>query len=202
MSRHIPDDRLAAIHDEIRTLTRRAAQPVPAYGITSWGEQRHLIGVDLRDISCALDELKQRRHRDGKYGAKPIGPITKALMEMAPGDVIEVHPMTDGALTTCRKTARKHLNEPQAVWHSVTLENGMRRITRMPPGTPVHADYSNPAVYLLADMAVGDVLMLKTLQGKMHNQIKVKARRVMNDPAANWRCENLTSGNVRCRRVR
>jgi hypothetical protein len=202
MSRHISDEQLEIIHTAVTGLTRKVQEPVPGFGIMPWGEHRNIIGVDLRDVACALDELKQRRRRNGKFGGTRIGPVTSTLIRMKIGESVLLRPMTSGALTTARKTARKHMDDPSAVWHSVTLPSGMRKVTRMPPGTPVHADYSNPAVYVLAGLKVGDMAVLTTLKGKMHAEIKTHARQVMNLPEANWKCENLANGTVRCRRTK
>jgi hypothetical protein len=163
----------------------------------------HFIPMFMaNELSAILDELRMRRNLKSRMGQHhwQMSPVTKQLIKMDVWDVIEVGPMTVGALTTCRQTARRHMNNPKAVWHSKTLKNGNRWIERVPDGSPIHADWTNPAVRQLADMEVGDRAVIKTLKGKMYNGIKVQARLLMGKPDANWWCENLADGSVRVRR--
>lgn len=174
----------------------------------AWLEYRHPNGrwevlVEAHDLIALLDELRMRRKSRTRAGGQfKMSPVTRKLIAMKVGDVIEVPPMTQGALTTCRQTARAHLNKPEAVWRGTTLETGHIRIERVADGSPLHRDYRNPAVIELASLEVAGVVILKTLRGKMHNAIKVQARKLMDNPTANWRCENLANGDVRARRTR
>ena len=145
-----------------------------------------------------------RRATTGRVrnSAFEMGHTTRVLMAMQVGESVEIEPITNGALTSARRTARKHMGNADAVWHAQTLDNGLIRLTRQPDGTPRHAKYHNPAVYKLAAMEVGQVETVTTLKGKIHNAIKIHARKIMDNSEAQWRCTNLASGAVRCERVR
>lgn len=201
MSRRVAASRLDTYHLKLSLMFRPVAGQ-------KWLEYRHENGrweplIEVHDLICMLDELRMRRRsRDRAAGQFKVGPITRALMAMKVGDVIELQPMTQGALTTCRQTARVRLEQPDAVWWSRKLESGLIRVERKANGSPLHRDYRNPAVEVMAAMEVDDSVVIRTLKGKMHNAIKVQAKKLMNNPQADWRCENLNSGDVRVRRTK
>jgi hypothetical protein len=198
VSRRVSDNRLDELHALFSNGLRKEQKWI--------GVMRPIGGfeplVQANDISALLDELRMRRSAKSRVGKSQwkISPVTKKLIKMEVWDVIEVGPMTSGALTTCRQTARRHMGNVDAVWHSKTLKSGKRWIERVPDGSPIHADWANPAVRQLADLEVGEKAILRSLKGKMHNGIKVQARLLMGKPDANWWCENLADGSVRVRR--
>lgn len=195
MARSISDERLEILHEQFSgELRRRKDQEGPIYVEMT---------IDVRAVSNALFELKQRRKEAGAKGANKLSHITVALMSLKVGESFECAPITNSALTTLRNTARKKLGIPDARWHKETLEDGICKITRMPDGTPhLYGKSKNPAIDVMANMAVGETVILKTIIGKMHNQIKVLARKKMDYAEANWKCENLANGDVRCTRIR
>jgi hypothetical protein len=199
MTRKVTDATLDDMHQRVRGAVHKVPGKV-WLGVHKAGSWLPLI--EGHDLSCLLDELRMRRNSKSRMGKGrwKMSPVTKKLIHMEVWDVIEVGPMTNGALTTCRQTARKHLDQPDAVWHSKVLKGGVRRIERVPNGSPIHADWTNPAVRQLADLDVGEKATIKSLRGKMYHGIKVQARLLMNDPAANWWCENLANGDVRVTR--
>lgn len=196
MSRHVPDERLDVIHAQFSGAIRQKG-PV-------WVEVEGVPVVPGHDLICLLDELRMRRGSASRTGKSQfrIGHTTSVLMAMKIGESVEVEPITKGAMTCARRTARKHMGNPYAVWWTQTQEDGLVRVTRAPDGSPPHAKYHNPAVYELAAMRLGETRILTTLKGKMHNGIKVHARKVMDDAGAQWRCLNLANGDVRCERTR
>lgn len=197
MSRHIPDERLDVIHLQLANAFRKTP------GAWVYDHRGQAI-CDAHDVIAALDELRMRRATKTRVnkGAFPQGKTSQILASMKVGEKVEIEARTMGALTSARGTARKMIGDPYAVWQSRILTSGLQEITRMPSGTPANAKHHNPAVFLMAKMNVGDVVVLDSLKGKMHNGIKIQARRIMDSAEANWRCSNLKSGHVRCRRVK
>ena len=195
MSRHVPDERIEVMQEHLgRAIRSTREQLWIVAGKTTLG-----LAADLRAI---LDEVRRRRANDGRMGTYSLGKTAKVLMAMHVGESVEMEPVTQGALTSARRTARRRMENPDAVWHSRTQPNGLMRVTRMPDGTPTHDKNHNPAIFTMAAMAVGETVTLTTLKSKMHNGIKIRARRLMDNTEANWTCINLANGHVRCTRTR
>lgn len=198
MSRRIPDDQLEVMHLHVSHHLKK---------VTSNDHKRLRRGpvyveVDARVLSPLLDELKKRRAGPGRKGSFELGKTTKVLMSLKVGESVEIEPVIPSTLATSRRTARKYLGIDDAVWQAKTQDNGLLLITRMPDGSNPHADYSNPAVQQMAAMKVGETVILTTLKSKIHNGIKIHAKKLMDNAEAKWQCENLANGNVRCRRIR
>ena len=194
MSRHVPDDRLGAIREHlIRAVKNTKAQLWVSAGKTTL--------CQAEDLRALLDEVSRRRQSDGKMGSFQLGKTASLLMGMKVGDEVEIEPITQGALTTARRTARKRMDNPEAVWRSYLQDNGLQRIVRAPDGAPVYDKRHNPAADIMAKMKVGQTVILTTVKNRMHNGLKVLARRKMDKAEANWRCTNLANGDVRCTRI-
>lgn len=200
MSRRVPDDRLELLHlrvsGELRRVakndTRREAKP-PVW-----------VTVDARDLAPLLDELRRRRQEPGQRGGFAVGETTRKLMAMAVGDTIELPPITNGALTTCRTTARKRMENPDARWHAETQESGYVKVTREPDGSAhKFGKPRSPAVAILAAMNLNARVTIPKGDfpaSGIHAGIKAQARQAMNYPRANWRTEKLKNGSLRVRR--
>lgn len=195
MSRRVSDDRLEVIHLHLSRAIRKKE------GV-QWLTVGGVEVCDGHDLIALLDELKRRRSTNGTTGRFLLGETTRTLMAMKVGDEVEIDPISQSKLTTARRTARKNMLNPNAVWRSYLLDNGRHRIVRAPDGSPINEKRHNPAVYVMAKMLVGHVVTISTLKGKMHNGIKTTARNLMKNTAADWRCTNLANGDVRCTRVR
>lgn len=197
----LSDQRLQELHELMRfqvrgsvsNNARRAKQGKPPRAV--------MVYIDGQEVLYILDELRQRRGtRKGQTGPSQR---TQILMDMAVGDVVFFEPITQGALTTLRRTARKRMENPDARWHGETQNDGRVKITRMKDGSDhIFGLPRNPDIELMALMKVDDVLILKNVKGKMYNGMKVQARRIMENSEANWKCENLANGLVRARRIR
>lgn len=201
MSRHISDERLDIIHAQLSgEIRRRIDKP----WIYVESKQKYIPIIQGHDLICLLDELRMRRSVHSRTGHSQfkLGKTAKILIAMKVGETVELEPITKGALTTARTTARKHLGVPDAAWWSRTTSDGLVAVTRAPDGSPPHAKYHNAAVYELAVMKVDETRILTTLVGKMHNAIKIHARRIMDNSEANWQCQNLANGDVRCKRIK
>ena len=199
MSRRVSDETLALIHERVSFIRKREDAAL-FYEVFDGNKPiGHAKLCSATDLSALLDELRKRRDNTGSRGR--IGQVAALLMGMKVGDTEILAPTTPGNLSSARKTARRRLGVA-GVWHAHTESTGWITVTRQPDGSPRHAHYSNPAVQALAATRVGETIILTTLRSKMHNGIKVRARAVMNNPYANWRCENRANGNVRATRIR
>lgn len=196
MSKRIADDELEKVFLIVQgNFRRRASNDNRKSTIEPiW------VTVDARIVSPLLDELRKRRRHHFKKGGN-ISPISKAMAEMRVGGVLMIDPVSHGAMTTYRKTARNIMDNPQAAWHTKAMPDGKIRIKRMADGTNPHADYSNPVIGVLSRMEVGDVVRIEMV-GKMYSTIKVRARQKMGNAEAQWRCENLANGSIRVTRKR
>jgi len=195
VGRRIADDRLGAIQEHLaRAIKTAGKQQV----WVSAGETGLCRAEDLRAM---LDELSRRRAGDRVPGGFKLASTSKTLMSMAVGDRVEINQVTMGALTSARKTARKRMENPNAIWYSYTQPNGKQLIVRAPDGSPIADKRHNPAVEIMAKMKVGETVTLTTIRSGMYNGLKILARRKLGEPTANWRCENLANGNVRCIRT-
>lgn len=195
MSRRVSDDRLGAIHLRLTDAIRQREGP-------QWLEYRGASVVEGHDLIALLDELRQRRRRgtDPDSGAFPIGETTAKLIAMNVGDVITLPATTNGALTNARKTARKHLNAPDARWHAMAQPDGTVRVERRPDGSAHEFGLPrNPIVDQLAAMNVNGRITVTT---RLTNNFKILARRKMNQPEAQWRTEALANGKFRVRRIK
>jgi hypothetical protein len=197
MSRYLSEDRVNHLHGVAREYVigyrnrKRKPNPEP------------MMYVNAIELACILDELKQRRRTDGKNGAGKLSHLTKVLMGMEVGASVEMEPMAQSRLTTLRNTARKHMGKPDARWHGETLPNGLTKVTRMMDGSRhIFGKPRNPAIDQLAAMTVGQTIIITCLPGKMYNDIKVKARLLMDFAEANWKCENLANGSIKATRTR
>lgn len=203
MSRHVSDERLDVIHAQLSGAIRQVPDAWIHIQGERYGSDGYLPIVPGHDLICLLDELRMRRQVNTRApGQFPLGKTARLLMSLQVGQSVDMEPITKGALTTARVTARKRLGTPDAVWWSQTQPDGLVRVTRAPDGSAPHAKYHNPAVYELAAMQVGETRILRTLKGKMHNNIKIHARLIMDNAQAAWRCWNLVNGDVRCERTR
>lgn len=201
MSRRVPDDRLQLMHMRVAGDLRRVAKNDKPGATKSpvW------VTVDARELAPLLDELRRRRQAPGQHGGFKESETTRALMAMAVGDVIDLPPITQGALTTLRATARKRLENPDARWHGETLPSGYVRVTRKPDGSKHEYGLpKSPAVALIAAMNLNGRITIPKGQfpaSGLHAGIKAQARLAMNYPPANWRTEKLHNGNLRVRRI-
>lgn len=188
MSRRVSDDRLGSYHLRLSDLVRQREGP-------QWLDYKGQAVIEGHDLIAMLDELRQRRREGGKAGTFNRSPTTRALMAMAVGDVITLPPITNGALTTNRATARKAMNAPDARWHAMTQPDGTVRVERRPDGSPHEYGLPrNPVIDQLAGMNVNGRI---TIGIPLTNKFKVLARQKLNKPDAQWRTMKLANGKVR-----
>lgn len=194
MSRRVPNDRLEIIHRSLSARVRKRGK--------LWIDLEGSPVMEAHDLICLFDEIRQRR----KFGRRTRNTfkrhaITVRLTRMIVGDSFVIEKVSQHRMTTYRSSARKILMNPDAVWRTTSLDGGMMKVERVPNGSSPHRDYSNPAAEILSRLNVGDKAILTTLKGKMHDQLKIKARQLAGDLTMNWRCENLANGNVRATRI-
>ena len=192
MSRRVASNRLALLHVELQ----RRSRPKAKNGLKCvMGE------VDMREYSCIVEELRRRR---GDIGRKRFNraPLTDWMIASRVGDVTTIAPKTSGAITTCRTTARKVLNNVQARWRADTLDNGRVRIERRPDGEdPGFARHRSPIVLRMAAMNLNGRGAVDRQHRRIPHAYKVIARQLMDNPHANWRYTHLTTGRVKIVRV-
>lgn len=189
MSRRIGDDALEALHLRIRAEVKRKEPP-------------HWVSVPGRDLMCIIDELRRRRTSDGRSGAFKLSPTTRTLLMMKEGDVCFLPPTTIGAITSARKTARKHLDNPNAVWACQTLESGNVRVERMPDGSEKHYGLpKNPAIEQIAPLLPGESVVI---QGSLYAALKQQVRKKMGVAGlhAQWISRTLTKGRTKVTRTK
>lgn len=194
MSRKISDDRLGAVHARLSAAIRK--RPVG-----EWLQYRGEAIIEGHDLIALLDELRQRRKRAGENGAFKHGKTTRVLLAMGVGDTAILPPTSIGAITSARKSARKALDNPDAVWACQTLDDGTVKVTRQPDGSDRHyGKPKNPAVAILAGMHLNQVVVI---EGTLYAALKQQARKAMGEAGigANWKTETLTTGRTRVRRV-
>lgn len=206
MSRHVPDERLEIIFTQVQGEFRRGASNDQRTLARQGYIDPIMVLVDARFLSPLLDELRQRRRQSGKHpsGNANVSNTTNVLMLLQIGESVEVEPISHGALTSLRRTARKRLDNEYAVWHRVTLESGLVQITRMPDGTPAAAKYAHPIIAFLAAIKVGhhmDVTVPKEAKRAFHDAQAHSARKLILQPHAKWSARRISSTMFRIRRV-
>lgn len=204
MSRRVDDDRLEVIHLQVSGELRRAATNDNRKRAKGLALEPIWVQVDARHLSPLLDELRQRRRRgtDPKSGAFPVGHTTRVLMAMKVGEAVDLPPITQGALTTCRTTARKHMGIPDARWHAETQPDGYVKVVRLPDGAAqIYGKPRNPAVAVLAAMPV-DGRVILDLKGHLPAAMKHQARLAMDKAYPQWKTERLANGKLRVDRIR
>jgi hypothetical protein len=165
-----------------------------------------MVLVDARYLSPLLDELRQRRRQSGKHpsGNANVSNTTNVLMLLQVGESVEVEPISHGALTSLRRTARKRMNNEYAVWHRTTLPSGLVQITRMPDGTPAAAKYAHPIIGLLAGIRLNhymDIDVPKDAKRAFHDAQAHSARKLILQPHARWSARRISPTKFRVRRV-
>lgn len=206
MSRHVDDERLDIIFTQVQGAFRRGASNDLIHLKRHGYVNPIMVSVDARFLSPLLDELRQRRRQTGASpsGNSNISNTTRVLMLLKVGESVEVEPLSHGALTSLRRTARKRMDNEYAVWHRVTLDSGLVQITRMPDGTPAAAKYAHPIIAILAAMRVGhhlDVAVPESAKRAFHDKQADNARRLMLQPHARWSARRISLTRFRIRRV-
>jgi len=162
------------------------------------------VVCSVAELNSLIAEIIRRRNPPAKpnAGAYPLGHVSKALIALEVGDTITLPPTTSGALTSARNTAKKHLQAPQATWHSQTLDTGNVLVTRVPDGTPYPGkEHNNEVANHLSTMRVGQSRVITGCPHRIPNAAKVHARRLLGIPSANWSYVKLINGSLRCTRT-
>jgi hypothetical protein len=205
MSRRVSDERLDIIFTQVQGAFRRGASNDKRTLKRLGYLPTIMVQVDARDLSPLLDELRIRRRQNGNTpsGKSNVGNTTQVMMLMKVGESVEVEPLTHGALTGLRRTARKRMDNPWAVWHRQTLPNGLVQLTRMPDGSPNAGRFTNPIIGILASMRVGehrDVPADNSGHGYHHAQ-KIAAMKLMDISTAKWKSRRISTTKFRVTRV-
>lgn len=204
MSRHVSDERLEIIFLQVQGEFRRGASNDQRTLSRQGYIDPILTLVDARHLSPILDELRQRRRARKTPSGTNANPLSAQLATMEVGEYIITSPISHNNLTSLRSTARRRMINSAAVWERRTLPDGRVRITRMPDGWSFNHK-TNPLTTLLSEMKIGehrDVECEAKDARAMHDNCKCAARRLMNDPSAQWRSKRIRETLFRIRRTR
>lgn len=195
----ITDDRLESIHLVVGGIVRRAGDK------RLWAKINGESTVEAHELTCILYELKKRRGWGKRAHPFVTSGTTELLMSLKIGDSVEVEPIHRSNLSSARATARRKLNA-QGIWRSEKLDNGMMRITRMQDGSNPRVPKTNPVTLRISQLRVGEFFDIHdttgmTNRGYLADGQKLRARQLMGNLQANWKCERLSFGGLRCRRV-
>ncbi|CAB4189765.1 hypothetical protein UFOVP1288_15 [uncultured Caudovirales phage] len=195
----VSDDRLGTIRLKLQ-FAGKGNKEATWVEVTDTGK----VVCSIAELNSLIAEVVRRRHPPAKpnAGAYPLGPVSKALMALEVGDTITLPPTTSGALTSARTTAKKHLQAPNATWHSQTLDTGNVLVTRVPDGTPYPGkERNNEVANHLSKMRIGQSKVITGCPRRIPNAAKVHARRLMGISWANWSYIKLINGSLRCTRT-
>lgn len=164
-------------------------------------DPRAVVQAVVRTYLMIARELEQQRidHR--------ISPLSKRLSQMIVGASIVYEGQSLQVIRQRFKTAQRLMGNPDARWRCESLPDGKVRIERLPDGSRYYRDPAkNPKVRELASLKVGETIVSKTLlttrgKGQMGSNTKVQARKLMNNPEADWTVKSY-NGKVRLTRIK
>lgn len=168
-------------------------------------KQAILGEVNLREYLYVVEELRMRRN---EYATKKqYSELTKWMIGSKPGDCVSWRPITLSEITGSRATARKALDNKNAKWSSRTLKNGYVEIERLKDTDEyVYGVPRSPIPAMLAGMNVHGRTKIKYDKGgkrrRFPHKFKVIARKILNQPDANWKYQMLASGHIAVMRTR
>jgi hypothetical protein len=202
MSRRVHQDDLVLMHEFVSLTLRKGWDRNDRNRTAGRPQEVIWVTVDAAKLSPLLDELIKRR--PNPESAKRLGLTTKTLMRMEVGEVLDFPPISQVALSTARKTAKKHMGNPDAYWHGVTQPNGFVQVTRMPDGTPkMHGLPKSPIIAKLAAMNKnGRIVVPASEAPRLPQRVKAQARAALDFAGADWRREPLANGDVRIVRIK
>ncbi len=149
-----------------------------------------LVRVIVKTYVKAAKEVVPARQR--------AGPLATAIAALKPGEWADFPEAAPQLFRNYFTTARKLLEEPDAAWlRRPQKGTGLVRITRLAPGErPAPDPRNNPAAVFLAAMNVGTAQTTQIFPTRQHmgSNVKTMARRILNDPAADWRARTTTKG--------
>lgn len=202
MTRTIPDEDLEILHLKLSgTYRHRSDQMIYAHTHRrlrgNEHEHEYIAVGKVNDLLCALNELRARRawRRPARQGKTSL-----ALQAMRIGETIILPPMTFGALSTAKATARRKLSIPNASWHAHTLPDRTLRILRLPNGE-TKPPKENPLVDIFSSMRIGESRVVE-FRGRLQNNVKVLSRRKLGDRYADWKTRRQTQTKVLVRRYK
>jgi hypothetical protein len=190
--RHITDEELATLRFHLKGAVWKTLSPAPL-------EYRGKYAGEGHALMNALAELALRRRKDTP---KTISsPLTKALLELKVGESRVLTDISHGAMSSARKTAQRHSGNPSARFRIRSLGNRQVVISRDEDGTPCHPRLYAQVVYGLASMEIGHSKVFELSRKAFPHDAKLMARKMVNNPSANWKSQKLANGKWRVRRI-
>jgi hypothetical protein len=176
-------------------------EAITAYEAAAGNPPRQVVQAVVRAYLVVAQDLEAQRV-DGR-----ISPISRALAAMVVGTSREFRGAAVHDLRQRMKTARDLLGEPDAKW-SCQTQGDCVLVRRLPNGARYFRNpLANPKVRELVAMKVGETIAPKTItaargRGSMGSNVKIAARKYLNDPAADWKVRTIAGGKVRVTRVK
>jgi hypothetical protein len=129
-----------------------------------------------------------------------ISHVSASLAEMAVGDTLVFKHVDASNLTRYFQTARRAMNAPDAKWTASTQPDRSVRVRRNPDGFSGRDPARNALAVELAGMAVGASQLCSSRRemvqggGGVWQNAKRQARRILDDPSANWSIRTTSKG--------
>ena len=152
-----------------------------------------------REVIAAQRAEKERRV------ANKIGADTRSLAAMQVGEEIVLRVQSMQSVRSKMKVARSLIggDPPAAAWTARTLEDGRVKVTRLEDGADARVEryvHLSPITIELAAMDPGESKLsasIKTMRGSgaLHGCFKVKARKLLREPAADWTVKRTSLGS-------
>lgn len=185
----------------IREATPTLIAELEAQGLTVRNPEAVVRAV-VRTYKAVADELETKR-TDGR-----ISPLSRRIAALAIGQGFEFEGQSLAVIRQRFPTARQLMDPPNASarWRCESRPNGSVWIERLRDGSSYYRNPArNPKVRELASLRVGETIVSKTLlttrgAGQMGSNTKVQARKLLNEPKADWTVKSF-NGKVRLTRI-
>jgi hypothetical protein len=185
LSRPAVDDAVSALSaavEDLRPVLKRAAVEA--------------IARDVIRTYLLTEQAELSRRHDGR-----MSDITKKLTAMEVGDRVLIESTPPQAVRARMKTARRAMDNAQAVFVCDTMADGRIRITRLEDGASakVKRVVENPKARELASLQINQEIISTTLTslrgaGQMGPNTKIAARKLIGAPGADWTVRQTEKG--------
>lgn len=133
-----------------------------------------------------------------------VAQSTRAMAHMAVGDTLDIRAASRSCLRANMKTARRLMTNPKASWALHETDTGRIRVTRLADGSQPQRDpWSNLRAVQIARLHPQQSALCDAFPSvhALAMNTKVAARRLLDNPEANWSARTTSKG-VRITRTR
>lgn len=151
----------------------------------------------LETLTRAVTEAYQAALTAERMTNQRIAPSTRAMAELAVGEVAMIDCAARVILHRNMKTARRLMSNPRARWAQHETTTGVIRVTRMPDGSqPKRDPWANVRAVQLAAIHVGKARICSAFPTvhALCSNTKVAARRLLDNHEANWSARTTSHG--------